>query len=470
VHDIQREYLKQLSAYIQNENETYLDSAAQIGKQLQGMKPEEMLSLHIACMKIIMANSDPAEAVHLYPVSFVFLMEAMVSYRMVPVDNNEQQKMFEEMRHLIFKSQHSVQSVKNKYENMMQHMDCGIAIFDQHGYLSFINIEMSKLLRIPRRLLVGCNLKSLLLHPSLKLGVRRMILNVYKQMWQYRLPFHEIMSPDGAHLLVSATYGEELNGDMLISVKDVTEFKRIEQTAYQNDKLAMLGKISAAIAHEIRNPLTSIRGFIQLLHKDLAKLNKQQYGEIILSEIDRANNIIHEFLNSSKPTSPVKQDVTVHSLLQEIVLLSESEAMLKGCMLENVPSRDDLHLWVDVKQIKQVLLNIVKNALDAIAFNRSTPGRITIRSGIKEQEALISITDNGPGMDQKTLAKLFEPFFTTKESGTGLGLSVCYRIIRNHGGTIHVKSSVGEGTEFLIKLPMKEAARIEHKPRKVSVL
>lgn len=469
MHDIQREYLMQLSAYMQNKNESYLESAAQLGKQLQGMKPEEMLSLHVECMKIIIANSDPAEAAHLYPVSFVFLMEAMVSYRMVPVDNNEQQRMFEEMRRLIFKSQHSVQSMKNKYENIMQHMDSGIAIFDQHGYLSFINIEMSKLLKIPRRLLVGRNLKSLLLHPGLRRSTRQMILNVYKHMWQNRLPFHEIMSPDGAHLLVSATYAEELNGDMLISVKDVTEFKRIEETAYQNDKLAMLGKISAAIAHEIRNPLTSIRGFIQLLLKDLIKLDKQQYGEIILSEIDRANNIIHEFLNSSKPTSPVKQDVTVNSLLQEIVLLSESEAMLKGCLLENIPSEEDLHLWVDVKQIKQVLLNIVKNALDAISLQIGKPGQITIQSRAIDQSALISVKDNGPGMDQKTLAKLFEPFFTTKESGTGLGLSVCYRIIRNHGGTIHVTSTLGEGTEFTIQLPMKEWVPIVEKPRKVFI-
>lgn len=151
-----------------------------------------------------------------------------------------------------------------------------------------------------------------------------------------------------------------MDGDFLLSVKDVSDFKRIEQTAYQNDKLAMLGKISAAIAHEIRNPLTAIRGFIQLLRPHLVELGKDEYARIILTEIDRANDIIHEFLNSSKPSAPQKSTVSVSSLLKEVVLLTESEAVMKGCQMMLHAPEEELLVSIDVKQIKQVLLNIIK--------------------------------------------------------------------------------------------------------------
>ena len=106
---------------------------------------------------------------------------------------------------------------------------------------------------------------------------------------------------------MTVTYGDQMDGDFLFSVKDVSDYKQIEQTAYQNDKLAMLGRISASIAHEIRNPLTAIRGFIQLLRPHLLQLGKDEYARIILTEIDRANDIIYEFLNSSKPSAPQKR-------------------------------------------------------------------------------------------------------------------------------------------------------------------
>jgi signal transduction histidine kinase len=270
--------------------------------------------------------------------------------------------------------------------------------------------------------------------------------------------FHgEFQDVNGRFLLVSISQIDELDGDYLVSVKDVSEYKQIEQTAFQNDKLAMLGKIAAAIAHEIRNPLTSIRGFIQLLNPYLKEIGKQEYGRIILSEIDRANDIIYEFLNSSKPSAPMKQKVLVGSLLKESILLSESEALMKGCELHSEIFDHLLTVSVDVKQIKQVLLNIMKNAMDAIVeVKEERKGRIDISARREGKYTLISIRDNGKGMQKTTLNRLFDPFFTTKEEGTGLGLSVSYRIIRNHGGTIQVDSQLNEGTEFLIYLPYAE--------------
>lgn len=350
----------------------------------------------------------------------------------------------------------STQLVKNKYENVLQNLDSGIMLFDSEGVLTFINVQMAKLMEMPRQSLIGCNLLQMLRHPHLSRFKKRRILRIYREAIFHRKTYHELIDEYGRHWLITITYGDQMDGDYLLSVKDVSDYKQIEQTAYQNDKLAMLGKISAAIAHEIRNPLTAIRGFIQLLRPHLIQLGRDEYARIILTEIDRANDIIHEFLNSSKPSAPQKSVISVHSLLKEVVLLTESEALMKGCEIHLEVMAEEMYVSIDVKQIKQVLLNIIKNAMDAIGEveDPEHSGAIHLDAKIVSNYVHISIQDNGNGMDKGLLSRLFDPFFTTKEKGTGLGLSVSYRIIRNHRGNISVDSMKGIGTVFVIALPI----------------
>ncbi|GAB6988345.1 ATP-binding protein [Paenibacillus pini] len=353
---------------------------------------------------------------------------------------------------------HSSQLIKNKYENILEHLDSGIILFDREGVLTFINVQMAKLLEVSRKSLTGCTLQQILRHPQLSRFNKKKILRIYREAIFHRKKYHELSDESGRQWLLTVTYGEQMDGDFLFSVKDVSDFKQIEQTAYRNDKLAMLGKISASIAHEIRNPLTAIRGFIQLLRPHLVKLGKDEYARIILMEIDRANDIIYEFLNSSKPSAPQTTVIAVSSLLKEVVLLTESEALMKGCEVVLHDEAKPLHISVDVKQIKQVILNIIKNAMDAIEeLGPEHEGIIEIRTRADQNSVNIQISDNGKGMDHNTLTRLFDPFFTTKESGTGLGLSVSYRIIKNHRGYISVDSKCGYGTQFIISLPTVEA-------------
>lgn len=351
----------------------------------------------------------------------------------------------------------STQLVKNKYENILEHLDSGVILFDSEGVLTFINVQMARLLEISRKSLTGLTLLQILRHPQLSRYKKKKILRIYRETIFHRKRYHELSDETGRQWLLTVTYGDQMDGDFLFSVKDVSDFKQIEQTAYRNDKLAMLGKISASIAHEIRNPLTAIRGFIQLLRPHLTKLGKDEYARIILTEIDRANDIIYEFLNSSKPSAPQTTVIPVSSLLKEVVLLTESEALMNGCEVILLDESKPLHISVDVKQIKQVILNIIKNAMDAIADQgHEHTGKIEIRTRKDQKNVNICISDNGKGMDHITLSHLFDPFFTTKESGTGLGLSVSYRIIKNHRGYISVDSKVGKGTEFVISLPIVE--------------
>lgn len=454
---IRKRYFPALAEYIRSGKEASLFHASEIGKELFGISPEDIIAIHEECIQSLVVNVDSDEAIRLYDRSFVFLMEVMGTsrFRLQP-DITPEQKIAE-MREMLFRSNRSFEMVKNKYENVLQHMDSGIAIFDNDGILSFINVQMAKLLDIPRNMLIGCNLREILSHPQLTISTKRTILRLYKEMFLMKSRYYEFQHKDGKHLLVTVTYGDQLDGDFLFSVKDVSEYKQIEQTALQNDKLAMLGKIAAAIAHEIRNPLTSIRGFIQLLRPYLLEVGKEEYARIILTEIDRANDIIYEFLNSSKPSAPMKQLVSIDHLIKEVVLLTESEALMRNCEIKAECYCSEHFVSIDVKQVKQVILNIIKNALDAIEeIEGERRGLIDIITRSEGKYTEIIIRDNGQGMEKTTMARLFDPFFTTKQSGTGLGLSVSYRIIRNHSGSIRVDSQAGIGTEFTIYLPLAE--------------
>lgn len=458
---IRKRYFPALAEYIRGGKDASLHHANELGKHLYEFNQEEVLAVHEECVQELAASVDTKEAAKIYHRSYIFLTELMMASRCETgsTEDGEQLPASAEkalqMRELIAKSDRSFERVKNKYENVLQHMDSGIALFDSDGILSFINVQMAKLLDIPRKTLVGCNIREILLHRDLKISTKRTILRLYREMFMKRSRYYEFQHKDGKHLLATVTYGDQLDGDFLISVKDVSEYKQIEQSALQNDKLAMLGKIAAAIAHEIRNPLTSIRGFIQLLRPYLLEVGKEEYARIILTEIDRANDIIYEFLNSSKPSAPMKQATSIDHLIREVVMLTESESLLRNCEITVESCQEESIVSIDIKQVKQVILNLLKNSLDAVEeVQNERRGRIDILLSNDGQYVRIIIKDNGKGMDKSTMSRLFDPFFTTKQEGTGLGLSVSYRIIRNHGGTIRVDSQVGSGTEFSIYLPL----------------
>ncbi|WP_127530666.1 ATP-binding protein [Paenibacillus kobensis] len=455
MQEIRRRYLSALAEYIRSESEASLYQATLLGKMLGDVHPEEIVGLHAECTQTLALNVEHEDLRGLHSRAYNFLTELMVAYRFRSELEKATEQQMTEMREMLYHSRNSSKRVKEHFEKILQHLDSGIALFDENGTLTFVNIMLARMLDVQRSMLVGCTLIQLLRHPKMKRSTRKMILRVYKGTIARRNIYFEFEDTTGRHFLTTVTYGDKLEGHFLVSVKDVSDFKAIEQTAYQNDKLAMLGKIAAAIAHEIRNPLTSIRGFIQLLRPHLVQLGKDEYARIIVAEIDRANDIIYEFLNSSKPTAPMKQQISITSLLKEVILLTESEALMRGSLIQLESYEESMLVSIDVKQVKQVMLNIMKNSLDAIAdISNKRNGRIDIVVRRTANNAEITIRDNGKGMDRSTLSRLFDPFFTTKEAGTGLGLSVSYRIIRNHGGSIAVDSVPEEGTAFKIHLPL----------------
>ncbi|WP_138494124.1 ATP-binding protein [Paenibacillus pinistramenti] len=343
---------------------------------------------------------------------------------------------------------------KNKYERVLHHLDHAIILINCEGQITFANSLMAAILELQPQTLEDCSIRQLLTLPFMGRSKRKWTLQIYREVMQQHKTKFELADEYGRYWMISVTYTEDLDGDLLLSFKDISDYKKIEQTASHNDKLAILGKISAAIAHEIRNPLTAIRGFIQLLRPHLMQLGKDEYARIILMEIDRTNDIIHEFLDSSKPSAPEKAVLRVSSLLRQTVLLTESEALMKDCEISLQSEADEMLISIDAKQIKQVLLNLIKNGMDAIEEISGRKGEIHIQAKSEGRNAVISISDNGSGMEQARIKRLSDPFFTTKEKGTGLGLSESYRIIKDHGGSINVESSIGIGTTFKISLPL----------------
>lgn len=234
--------------------------------------------------------------------------------------------------------------------------------------------------------------------------------------------------------------------------------RRREDQVRQAEKLAAVGELAAGMAHEIRNPLTAARGFIQLLEKRFSDdLMEKEYLQIIIAEIDRVNKIITDFLLLAKPQAPHLQQVNVNKLLWEVSLLLENEALMRGCTVEQVLDENLPEITVDPSHIRQVFFNIIKNAFEAMGED----GRLTIKTKHHFLSNLIEIsfTDTGAGIPKVLLKKIFDPFFTTKETGTGLGLTISSRIIDNYGGWIDINSEMGRGSTVTVWLPVDRERR-----------
>lgn len=227
----------------------------------------------------------------------------------------------------------------------------------------------------------------------------------------------------------------------------------LDERTYIREKLAMVGELAAGMAHEIRNPLTSIRGFLQLLQRKYGRQGpEQEYFQIMLEELDRINLIIKEFLSLARPSQPQLKITDINELISEAMLLAEQEALMNEVMLEFIKSDNLPLVFLDPAQIKQVILNLISNAIQATG----PKGYVQVKSFYDSEENMlvVSVQDNGPGIPPDKLLLIFEPFYTTKESGTGLGLTLSLRIVESHGGKIKVSSKVGEGSCFSICLPL----------------
>jgi two-component system sensor histidine kinase PilS (NtrC family) len=240
---------------------------------------------------------------------------------------------------------------------------------------------------------------------------------------------------------------------IVITFQDLTHIRALEETSRRQDRLAAIGRMAASIAHEIRNPLAAMRGSIQMLRADMDSDSSQtELMEIILRESDRLNRIISDFLNYARPRSLIQSEVDVGELLRRTftLLRNSSEIHPDHAIKEEIPGMPVL-INADSEQLQQVFWNLARNAL------QSMPGGGTLRANVQQyapSRLRIAFSDTGRGMSPQHVERLFEPFSSTT-GGTGLGLSIVYQIIRDHGGTINVRSREGQGTTITIELPVE---------------
>lgn len=230
---------------------------------------------------------------------------------------------------------------------------------------------------------------------------------------------------------------------------------------YRTDRLALLGELAAGAAHEIRNPLTSIRSTIQYLSRDFdAATEKGEMMNELLSETERINKIVQGLLSFARPSSLNTTEVELQALINEVLILLKRTLYKQQIEVQFEYFTDNTTILADYEQLKQVCLNILLNAIEAMKENEESRPRtliISIEKGsaidARTHYLLLSFEDTGRGIDEKDIENVFNPFFTTKEEGTGLGLAICYGIINRHQGEIEVHSTPGRGTCFTIKLP-----------------
>ncbi|TGE33859.1 ATP-binding protein [Desulfosporosinus sp. Sb-LF] len=217
--------------------------------------------------------------------------------------------------------------------------------------------------------------------------------------------------------------------------QEILERKRAEIEMAKLDRLNLIGEMAASISHEVRNPMTTVKGFLQLLrHKQNSR--DREHFDLMIEELDRANSILSEFLSISRTKSTIFESHNINDIVTSTLPLVQADAQTNDNLLtvelNNVPN-----LQLNIQEIRQLLLNLVRNGLEAM----SGGGQLRIRTFSTNSEVALAVSDEGKGIEQFVLEKLGTPFFTTKEKGTGLGLAVCYGIVSRHNGRINVETS-----------------------------
>jgi len=246
--------------------------------------------------------------------------------------------------------------------------------------------------------------------------------------------------------------------DLRERLKMERELREIQQALLQSEKLAAMGRLTSQIAHELNNPIYGIMNTLELLKTEIPPESKRRkILELSLSEIQRLSEMLRNMLSFSKPEEEARKRINLNDLLEGILLMMERQMRESNVRVVLDLDSQIPEVMASTNQMRQVMLNMFKNAKEAMPNG----GTLTVRTANEDQKVSVHIQDSGVGIPEEIRNKIFEAFFTTKQKvkGVGLGLSVCYGIIKDHGGDIKVESEEGKGTTFIISLPIESIPR-----------
>ncbi|MEO8044800.1 MAG: ATP-binding protein, partial [Spartobacteria bacterium] len=358
-----------------------------------------------------------------------------------------------------------VQNAKIYNETLLQNLTTGVVAADHNGLITVFNREVEEITSLPASELLARKISNLpealrdILNETLTCGERQedreISLRAGDKSTILRASSSIFHGQDGAPL------------GALMVLTDITTLKRLEMQIRRSDRLASLGTLSAGMAHEIKNPLVSIKTFAQLLPERYQDPDfRETFFSLIGHEVDRIDSLVNQLLRFARPAKPVLKPMHVHEVLEKALLLIGHRLYQKDINLTRSWNAEVDTIHADADQIEQVFLNFFINALDAM----KPGGSLTVATEIGTTETWptalpdnadevreilrVSVVDDGSGIKPEDVAHVFDPFFTTKDYGTGLGLSVVHGIVQEHGGQIEVESELARGTSFHILLPL----------------
>ena len=346
----------------------------------------------------------------------------------------------------------------NREEIVMESILQQVQYTDENDFFSDLNISV---LMIRKRLLVECNhLAMTMFHLGEKEAWRGKELN--ELIDDHPLAKVIAMTVEKAMLenkTVSNYWDEaetyyvqakkKTDDLIIVAVQNRTHEKKYEELLFQNKQLESVSHLAAGVAHELRNPLSVIQGFIQL---SSITENFNRFYDTMLSEITRMNQIIEDFLSIARKKVE-KKKVKPAELLDSITALIRTECLLHGIHFDYKLHNNDGYLYVNESMMKQVMLNLLRNTIEAYEDDTKN-SYFRFHAGKDDEKFIMLIEDNGPGMSEAVIASLGNPFYTTKETGTGIGIPMCKKIIKEHDGEFLIESTEKKGTKITIQLPL----------------
>ncbi|MGG3956657.1 ATP-binding protein [Bhargavaea massiliensis] len=316
-----------------------------------------------------------------------------------------------------------------------------IVFVDAEGIITLCNLQAANDVGVNRDEIIGKHIRELLNIPDEQIMTLKTL--------RTKQPLYNCEVLDRYYGIINTRILYHEDG----SIKRVISMFQSLNQMKEAEKLAIAGRIAAGIAHEIRNPLTTVRGYLQFLKEQLPEHIVHLIDQLLIPELDRANDIITDFLNIAKPNEVKAEWIDINEFIRnDLDLLLRSEALLHNVELSYHLDEKLQHyvVYIDKNQLLQVFINLFRNAIEA-----KTEKSLHVNIGTKLHNNLvqISVHDNGPGIPPTIIHHVFDPFFSTKQTGTGLGLSLSRKIIELHKGSMRVQSELGHGTCFIIELP-----------------
>lgn len=374
----------------------------------------------------------------------------------IPVTENESLKHAIVISRNITKRKQTEEKLRkseSKYRIILEHSNDLICVVDLEGNYKYASPSYKKILGYDPESMVGQNVFTYI-HEDDKKMAEEIVERLFTTKEPFTIPYHKVSKSgqavlfEGKGMAVLNQHGEPES--IVFISRDITEKRKVEEYMRNYEKLSVLGELAAGVAHEIRNPLTSIKGFFKLLTEKECDQQDQEYQIVIMEELSRIEQIVNEFMALARPQAVhLKESADIVQLLKDTVILLNPEAALKNVHIDLQFDSDGSYIECEKNQMKQVFINVMKNAIEAM------PNGGTLKIMGQEKELVsyqLTFEDNGTGIDEHRLKKLGTPFFTTKEKGIGLGLTISNKIITDHKGQFKMESEIGKGTRVMITL------------------